>query len=52
MKLIRNAGRLVNGLVVLAGLLLVLIVALLLFIAPIAHWAIEKYAPDFLGRKL
>lgn len=48
----RKAGCLVSGLASLAGLLILLLVFLLLFVSPIAHWAIEKYSPQYTGRQV
>lgn len=52
LSLFRKAGCLISGLVSLAGFVILLFVFLLLFISPIAHWAIEKYSPKYLGRQV
>lgn len=48
----KKAGCLLSGLMAFAGLIVLGLVLILLFLNPIAHWAIEKYAPEFTGRKI
>jgi len=51
-KLIQKAGCLLSSLIAFAGFILLVLILLFLFISPIAHWAIEKYAPEYTGRKV
>lgn len=51
-RFFKRVGWLVGTLTTLVSFILILLVFFVIFINPISHWAIEKYAPDFLGRKV
>lgn len=51
-KLWRTAGWLVSLIGFLTSLVVIFLLVILVFAGPLAHWAVEKYGPRYIGRQI